>query len=601
MFNSLYRMLTMFWRMLKSAVLRPFRSVYARLKRATNLTRQATKLVPGMVKSVTTIKVKPQSRKDYVDAGPVYIAKSLVFVVIGALVAIWLLGQFVVWPWMESKWFTAKLYEQEEKVETYTGKVRLYRDEEKTDLAFEGRLEEGKKTGKGTEYYESGAVSFQGEFADGLYEGEGKQQAEDGTIIYEGGFSQGLYEGEGSLYENGSLVYDGQFAQGQREGRGKAYADGALVYEGEFSGGLWQGAGKTYYPNGQVRSECLTFVSGAEDGSVVCYHENGQKQYEGTMRLGSREEQGTEYDENGTRRYAGGFVADVYEGEGTEYDASGKKKYSGGFLQGLYEGQGTLYGADGGVVYEGGFSQGLYKGEGTLLMDNGLTVQGSFAAGAVQGAAQYFKDGKLLYEGTVQDGRAQGEGTLYAGENTVYTGNFADGFIDAPAMLDLSVSDVRDGVFAGAQLSESQEQRGFVIKNEGLQAAVFCNYGYDDAEIVVHRVYLYGEGLKARLDGAEFTVPEGYNSSEMGSEVPLQIPGVKATLQTAHRRTRYNYEDYTLRVWTDAQGQVDLVEWRSMRSLTAECGAEQDSEAALVDELLDALGFGSGEASDDEQ
>lgn len=594
MFNSLYRTLTMLWRMLRSALLRPFRTLYARIRRATNLTRQAAKLVPGVVKSVTTIKVKPQSRKDYVDAGSVYIAKSLIFVVIGVLVAVWLLGQFVVWPWMESKWFTAKLYEQEQKAETYTGKVRLYYDEAKTLLAFEGRLEEGSKTGKGTEYYENGVASFIGVFVDGVYEGEGKQQAQDGSVIYEGGFSQGLYEGEGRLYEDGSLVYDGQFSQGRREGRGKAYANGALVYEGEFVDGVWQGAGKTYYANGQVHMECLTFVSGAADGSVVCYHENGQKQYEGAMRLGSREGEGTLYDENGTRRYTGGFAADVYEGEGTEYDANGKKKYSGGFSQGLYEGQGTLYSADGGVLYEGVFSQGLYEGEGTLLLESGMTVQGSFSAGEIRGAAQYFRDGKLLYGGTVQEGRAQGEGTLYAGERTVYTGNFVDGFIDAPQMLDLPVLEVREDVFAGAQLSESQTQRGFVIKNDGLKAAVFCNYGYDDAEIVVHRVYLYGEGIQARFDGGEFSVPEGYSSSGTGSEIPLQIPGVKATLQTAHRRTLYVYDDYTLRVWTDAEGQIDLIEWRSMRSLATESQAEQDSEAALMESLLEALGFADG-------
>lgn len=596
MFNSLYRMLIMLGRMLKSAFLRPFRSIYARLRRATNLTRQASKLVPKVVKSVTTVKVKPQSRKDYVDAGPVYIAKSLVFVVIGALVAVWLLGQFVVWPWMESKWFTAKLYEQEQKAENYSGKVRLYSDEEKTVLVFSGRLEEGKKTGKGTEYHENGVESFIGVFADGLYEGQGKQQNENGSVIYEGGFAQGLYEGEGKLYEDGSLVYDGQFAQGQRTGRGKEYENGALAYEGEFADGVRQGAGKTYYPNGQVQTECLTFAAGAADGSAVCYHENGQKQYEGAMSLGRREGQGTLYDETGSKVYAGGFVADLYEGEGTEFYPGGKKKFAGSFVQGQYDGEGTLYSADGSVLYEGGFAQGLYEGEGVLALGDGLSVKGSFVAGEVQGAAQYLKDGKLLYEGAIVNGRAQGEGVLYAGDNAVYTGNFIDGFIDGFAMLDLPVSDVREGVFAGAQLSESQAQRGFVIKNEGLKAAVFCNYGYNDAEIVVHRVFLYDEGMLARFDSGEFVVPEGYIRSEARSDIPTLIPGVKATLQTAHRLTRYVYADHTMRIWTDADGKVDLIEWRSMRDLATEDGAAADSEGALVDGLLEALGFGSGEA-----
>ena len=87
MFNALYRSILMVWRMLKNAVLRPFRSLYARARAATNLSRQASKLVPKVVKSVTTVKVKPKKREDYIDAGPVYVAKSLIFVVIGVLAA----------------------------------------------------------------------------------------------------------------------------------------------------------------------------------------------------------------------------------------------------------------------------------------------------------------------------------------------------------------------------------------------------------------------------------------------------------------------------------------------------------------------------------
>lgn len=582
----------MFWRMLKSACLRPFRSLYARFRRATNLTRQASRLVPKVVKSVTTVKVKPQSRKDYVDAGPVYIAKSLIFVVIGAIIAIWLLGQFVVWPWMESKWFTARLYEQEEKVETYSGKVKLYYDEEKTQLSFHGRLEEGKKTGKGTEYYENGIEAFIGTFEEGLYSGEGKLLDESGNVTYEGDFAQGLYEGEGKLYQDNQLVYEGQFSQGERTGRGKAYENGALLYEGEFAKGAYEGAGKTYYANGQVKLECLTFTAGQANGNAVIYHENGKKQYEGALAMGVREGQGTLYDEAGNKLYVGSFAADLCEGEGTEFYANGKKKYVGAFTAGQYDGAGVLYKEDGSVLYEGAFAAGLYEGEGTLSLENGLRVKGTYASGQLQGAAQYFDGEQLLYEGVLENGNAQGEGTLYADGKSVYTGNFIDGFIDALSMLDLSVSEVRESIFAGAELYETQAERGFVIKNDGLQAAVFCNYGYNDAEIVVHRVYLYGEGMDSWFDGDAFVVPEGYTKAEQGSEIPLLIPGVKATLQTAHNRTRYVYDTHSMRVWTDENGQVDLIEWRSWTDLATEDGSNEDSEGALVDELLNALGFG---------
>lgn len=591
MFNTLYRTLLMMWRMLKSACLRPFRSMYAHFRRATNLTRQASRLIPKAVKSITTVKVKPQSRKDYVDAGPVYIAKSLIVVVIAAIIAIWLLGQFVVWPWMESKWFTAKIFVQEDRVETYTGKVKLYSDEEKTQLIFRGRLEDGKKTGKGTEYHENGVESFIGVFEQGAYTGEGKLQDENGNVIYEGGFAQGLYDGTGKLYCDAQLVYEGQFVQGERSGQGKTYENGALAYEGSFAQGLYEGAGKTYYANGQVKMECLTFTAGLADGNVIEYHENGQKKYEGTMARGVKEGMGTLYDEAGNKLYTGSFAADQYEGEGTEFHAGGKKKYVGAFAEGLYEGAGVLYRQDGSVLYEGAFAAGLYEGEGTLSLESGLSVKGTFRSGKPEGEAQYLMGDQPLYEGVLEDDNAQGAGVLYANGKSIYTGAFIDGFIDAQSMLDLPVSEVRESIFAGAELSETQAERGFVIKNEGLQAAVFCNYGYNDAEIVVHRVYLYGEGLDSWFGGDAFAVPEGYTKAEKKNEIPLLIPGVKATLQTSHACTRYVYDTHTLRIWTDANGQTDLIEWRSWTDLAAEGGANEDTEGAMVEGLLTALGF----------
>ena len=627
MFNSFYRSILMVWRMLKSACLRPFRTLYARFRRATNLTRQASQIVPKVVKSVTTVKVKPQKREDYVDAGPVYVAKSLIFIVIGAIIGLWLLGQFVVWPWMESRWFTARLWEQEEKAETYNGKVKLYYDEEKQLLAFEGRLEEGKKSGKGTEYYENGLQAFIGAFEEGLYEGQGKVLDTNGNVVYEGGFAQGLYEGEGKLYQDGKLVYEGTFVQGQydgqgklyqdeqliyeggfvqgaRTGQGKAYQDGVLVYEGGFEDGLYSGAGKTYYANGKVRAECLTYVAGKLDGACVLYYENGQKKYEGTFSQDEASGQGTLYNESGEKTYYGGFEAGLKSGTGTEYGVGGRKTYEGGFAQGQYDGTGTLYNADGTVLYTGGFSQGQYQGEGLLNLEGGYTLEGTFTAGEVSGTARYSQNGTLLYEGGFSSGNAQGEGVLYSGGVSVYTGAFSGGFIDGYSLLDMAVNDVRQQTFAGAQLLETEADRGFVIKNDGLNAAVFCNYGYNDAEIVVHRVYLYGNGLLSKFAGDAFAAPAGYTDVRSVRETPLLIPGVAATAQTAHDCTRYTYEDYTLRIWTDEEGNVDLIEWRSMRDLataSGETGQSADAEASMVDGLLGALGLGSAQSETEEE
>lgn len=619
MFNALYRSILMVWRMLKNAVLRPFRSLYARARAATNLSRQASKLVPKVVKSVTTVKVKPKKREDYIDAGPVYVAKSLIFVVIGVLAALWLLVQFLIWPWMESRWFTARIYELDAKAETYTGRVELYYDEALENLSFAGRLENGVKTGRGTEYHENGVAAFEGTFADGLYTGEGTLRDEEGNVLYEGAFqgglydgtgrlyadnalvyegefAQGLYDGEGKLYEGGQLVYEGDFAAGQRTGQGKAYEDGALVYEGGFQDGLYSGSGRLYYADGTVRAECATFADGLIDGACVLYYENGQTKYEGTFSQGEASGQGTLYAEDGTRTYYGGFEAGLKSGTGTDYYPSGAKEYEGAFSQGLYDGEGALYNEDGTLRYQGGFSQGVYSGAGALYLEDGAHVEGTFAAGAVTGTARYYEGETLVYEGALADGNAQGAGTLYAGGAAVYTGSFAGGFLDGASLLDMAVTDLRETVFAGTELTESRADTGFVIDNPLLQAAVFCNYGYNDAEIVVHRVYLYGESLTSRFAGGAFVPAEGYAGARETSETPLLIPGVAATAQTSHAVTRYDYGTYTLRVWTDAQGAVDLIEWRSMRDLATDSSGtagEADAEASMIDGLLADLGLGT--------
>ena len=619
MFNALYRSILMVWRMLKNAVLRPFRSLYARARAATNLSRQASKLVPKVVKSVTTVKVKPKKREDYIDAGPVYVAKSLIFVVIGVLAALWLLVQFLIWPWMESRWFTARIYELDAKAETYTGRVELYYDEALENLSFAGRLENGVKTGRGTEYHENGVAAFEGTFADGLYTGEGTLRDEAGNVLYEGAFqgglyegtgrlyadnalvyegefAQGLYDGEGKLYEGGQLVYEGDFAAGQRTGQGKAYEDGALVYEGGFQDGLYSDSGRLYYADGTVRAECATFADGLIDGACVLYYENGQTKYEGTFSQGEASGQGTLYNEDGTRTYYGGFEAGLKSGTGTGYYPSGAKEYEGAFSQGLYDGEGALYNEDGTLRYQGGFSQGVYSGAGALYLEGGAHVEGTFAAGAVTGTARYYEGETLVYEGALADGNAQGTGTLYAGGAAVYTGSFAGGFLDGASLLDMAVTDLRETVFTldrvfGIPRGHGLCHRQPAFAGRGVLQLRLQRRGDRGAPRLPLR-----ESLTSRFAGGAFVPAEGYAGARETSETPLLIPGVAATAQTSHAVTRYDYGTYTLRVWTDAQGAVDLIEWRSMRDLATDSSGtagEADAEASMIDGLLADLGLGT--------
>ena len=197
LFRQLTSSLRMGLRMLRTAVTRPFRAIWFRLRRATNLGRQFSKVVPAVTKSVTKVKLKPETRADYIDAGPVFIAKSLFVVIALVLIVGGLFVYYIGWPFVQSRFLTACLPVSDTRVETYTGRVKLYADDGKTVLLFHGKLEEGAKTGRGKEYYESGQLQYEGMFASGLYEGKGTLYDEQNHRLYEGDFAAGSVRGMG--------------------------------------------------------------------------------------------------------------------------------------------------------------------------------------------------------------------------------------------------------------------------------------------------------------------------------------------------------------------------------------------------------------------
>ena len=60
-------------------------------------------------------------------------------------------------------------------------------------LAFEGEYLNGKKNGKGKEFYNNGGIKFEGEYKNGERNGFGKEYNRDGSIKYVGEFLDGNY------------------------------------------------------------------------------------------------------------------------------------------------------------------------------------------------------------------------------------------------------------------------------------------------------------------------------------------------------------------------------------------------------------------------
>ena len=85
-------------RVLKNALLRPFRVIYSKINYMFSAGRVAT-AIPGAVKKLPKIaKRKPEKREDYFDWGSIYVAKSLVLLVAVLLVAIPLVYVFLLHP-----------------------------------------------------------------------------------------------------------------------------------------------------------------------------------------------------------------------------------------------------------------------------------------------------------------------------------------------------------------------------------------------------------------------------------------------------------------------------------------------------------------------
>ena len=68
-----------------------------------------------------------------------------------------------------------------------------------------------------------------------------------GQLKYEGEYLNGKKHGKGKEYYEGQLEYEGEYLNGNRHGKGKQYYEGQLEYEGEYLyGKRWFGKGKEY-------------------------------------------------------------------------------------------------------------------------------------------------------------------------------------------------------------------------------------------------------------------------------------------------------------------------------------------------------------------
>jgi len=117
----------------------------------------------------------------------------------------------------------------------------------KEKLIFEGVILEGKRNGKGKEYYDNGKIKFEGEYLNGeKWNGKG--------FNYYGDMAFEIIDGKGNIREycdNGKLMFEGEYLNGKRNGKGKEYYDNNnLKFDGEYLNG--ERNGKEYDNNSLI-------------------------------------------------------------------------------------------------------------------------------------------------------------------------------------------------------------------------------------------------------------------------------------------------------------------------------------------------------------
>lgn len=339
LFYQLSRSLGVFFRTLRSLVVRRISSVTTKLRQLTNVSRGATKAATASVQAAAAAMQKPTGRDDYIETSRLFISKSFLIKAVMMLVALGLVGWFVVWPFVLSHFLTARFYMEDTRIPDWTGRVIVYSDPEKTIPLYQGRLEEGVLQGKGKEYDAEGLVSYEGQFLDGLRSGEGKAY-ENGVLCYEGQFADDLYQGRGKLYQDGALHYEGDFEAGLASGNGTAYyKDGTTAYRGQFSEGLYEGTGTAYDAEGEPLYEGA-FSQGLYNGTGRLYLETKQwidAEFQTGEPMGV-----VQWYKDGRLYYEGEWSDSVPQGYGTLYDKSGQMLYQGQFSRGTLDGSWLL-------------------------------------------------------------------------------------------------------------------------------------------------------------------------------------------------------------------------------------------------------------------
>ena len=374
-------------------------------------------------------------------------------------------------------------------IENYKNYNRLYKilDEkgkmiyltiDRNDLIFKGEHLNGKKNGKGREFYNIESndyiLKFDGDYLNGKKNGKGKEYYSNGNLKFEGEYLNGERNGEGKEYdENGELLFKGEYFN-DKKWNGKAISrntdyeirngNGRIIYflgdkekfEGKYIDGEINGKGKIYFKtNLKFEGE---FIAGKKHGKVYEYNDNGSLEFEGEYLKGEKNGKGKEYNNNGylhILQYEGQYKNGEKNGRGKEYYKNGDLKFEGEFLNGL-KWDGKIYNHKQEIINElkDGYSQkmkfeneitsfeleyasGKIKGKGKFYSDKDnleflndfgdLDIEEYIAYEKKSSNFQLNKNYFLIFDGEFLNGKKHGKGKEFRGDKLLFEGEYLNG------------------------------------------------------------------------------------------------------------------------------------------------------------------------------
>lgn len=189
-----------------------------------------------------SLDLKPRSKDDYYNVGRWMVSKRLA--AFGVMLALLIIVFYfaVISP-------ISIFGESENGVRIYSyksiplrlvsGNVKI--KDESGDIAYEGRVEQGRANGQGKLYYQGGkSVLYDGNFEDSKYSGRGTLYYDNGMVCYQGEFADNEFNGTGIYYrQSGSRMYEGDFKNGLADGTVNYYSSSDnLIYTGAYSKGM---------------------------------------------------------------------------------------------------------------------------------------------------------------------------------------------------------------------------------------------------------------------------------------------------------------------------------------------------------------------------